>query len=113
MPLTHAPDSVELEGTWGPKGKAMMFTNKHQNKHTTWRRANVLGPGRAGCLDKAIPLVALEPTVKSSPIQFWTSTLSWVVSTRSWINPGVAASHSARSRNFSQQKQFSEDKFEN
>lgn len=37
-------------------------------------------------------------------IQSWTSTLSWAFSTRGWINPGIAASHNARSRNFSQQK---------
>lgn len=32
----------------------LMFTNKN----TTWRHAVVLGPGKAGCLDKAIPLMA-------------------------------------------------------
>ena len=51
---THAHDSREVGGTWGLNGKAMMFTNKD----TTWRHAIVLGPGRVGCLDKAIPLVA-------------------------------------------------------
>lgn len=71
-----------------------MFTNKHQNKDTSWRLAIVLlGLERAGCLGKTIPLVALKPedkcmrsqlpiashmTVRTF-IQSWTSTLSWAI----------------------------------
>lgn len=69
---THAPDSISLEAP-GDLRARLWWSQINVRIKNDLEPCHCVVSRKAGCLDKAIPLVALKPAVKSSPVQYQSS----------------------------------------